>query len=278
MKKLLAILICVFLLGGAALAESPARFDFDNPTTLDLNGDGEIEQAWLQMVGAEEERTLMLVVVGADQGVNTFTTGIRHDAQGGALDLNGDGRMEIYLTGDQFSNDYVTYCLIYTKSGLKPVPFPHFNRSGVFEDTSDFGYGRILGGGNGQITLAGTQDVLGTWEASRTLELRDTGFAFADNGLFVVNNDEDAWEYRCLTLTKPISVVFTDGETDAAGTLDAGASFIIEKTDLTSIVYFRTKNDRTGFFEIAPDTARGWGSMIEGQPEGDFFEYIPYAD
>lgn len=278
MKKVLSLSLVLLLLLGAALAEEGVQFDFDRKQEIDLNGDGEIEEIWLQMVGTEEESYLMLVVIGGDDGVNTFTTGIMYDASGRAMDLDGDGAMEIYLTGDQFSEDYATWCLRYTDEGLKTVPFPAFSRGEIGEGESETGYGRIISAENGLLTLQGTQDVLGTWRMSRTLSLKDGRFEFADDNLFVVQNDFDdpyIWETRCLTPTIPIDVTFDDG---TAGSLNAGQKFVPTKTDLTSVVYFQTADGMTGNFEISPNTVDGWGARIGGRAEGECFEFLPYAD
>ena len=94
-------------------------------------------------------------VIGGDGGVNTYQTDIMYNGTGGAMDLDGDGAMEIYLTGDQFFDDYATWCLRYTDEGLKTVPFPYFDRSEITGEPSEYGYGRIVSAENGLLTLKG---------------------------------------------------------------------------------------------------------------------------
>ena len=278
MKKFFCLMFVFLLACGVAAAEYEVEFSFETPVSVDLNGDGEIEEIRLQMIGTDEEASMMLVLIGGDGGVNTFMTDVMYDCTGGAMDLNGDGSMEIYLSGDQFSDDYFTWCLRYTDEGLKIVSFPDFGRDSVTDGKSEFGYGRISDISKNALTLTGSQDVLGTWSASRTLSLNDDHFEFSDDGLFETIIDFDdpyLWETRCLTLTKSLNVVLED---ETSGTLEIGEKFVITKSDLQHVVYFVTQDGISGHFEIEPNEQDGWGSCIEGLAEYEYFEYLPYAD
>ena len=83
------------------------------------------------------------------------------------------------------------------------------------------------------------------------------------------------WEYGSLTLTAELPVTLSDGSDDV---LREGDQLVISQTDKVSIVYFRTRDGREGSFPIEPNLEEGWGSLVNGVPEYDLFEYLPYAD
>ena len=83
------------------------------------------------------------------------------------------------------------------------------------------------------------------------------------------------WEYGSLTLMKELPVTLSDG---SEATLQKGDQLIITQSDKVSIVYFRTRDGREGSFPIEPNLEEGWGSLINGAPEYDTFENLPYAD
>ena len=279
MRKAIALMMAGMLLFGAASAEFAVRFAPDEPAAaLNLNGDGEIEEVRVQTIGEGEDAETMLVVMGGDGGVNTLTLPIYAGVTAGAADLDGDGRMEIYLTGEQSANDFATWCVQYSDEGLKTVPFPYYNRTEHAGGEAESGYGRITKIGGGEITLTGMQDILGTYTASRTLRIEDGRFVFADDGLYTVEmetEDGDLWEWYGLNPLITLNVKWADG---SEGRLNAGERLLVTASDLVSVVHFRTEDGRIGSFEIEPNTESGWGCLIAGVPERDVFEYLPYSD
>lgn len=286
MKRILGILCAAALLWTAgALAEEEAltlesgeALALDQKIEMDLNGDGTKETVCLRMQGPANEECLQIVVTDADGAVYTKDTDI-HSVEGMyAVDLDGDGAMEVLLSGDVYSDDYVTWCFRYDGAALVPLQFADANRGDNTDGYFDYGYGMITAIEGCSLTMAGSQDVLGTWMASRVFTLRDGRFELDDGGLWKmadVTGDPDVWEYRCLTLTKELKVTLEDG---GEAVLNAGERMVITQSDKTSIVYFQTKDGVRGSFPIEPNLEDGWGSLIYGAPEYDAFEYLPYAD
>lgn len=285
MKKILAICMMFCLLTTAAMAQGmePATAGVEIPQDVkveaDLNGDGRNEEVLLKMEGADGEEVLKLYVFSADGGVESRTMYVYRMMGAFVSDLDGDGVQEIMVSGDIMSDDYCTYAFQYSdEAGLRQLQFTNVERGSVAEGFADYGYGMVTNVENGQLTLTGSQDVLGTWMCSRVFALKDGKFETVDDGLFRMldlTEDEDTWEYRALVPTQPISVQFLDG---SEGSIETGEAFLVTASDKESIVYFETKTGKTGSFEIQPDTQNGWGSLIAGRSENDYFEFVPYAD
>lgn len=287
MKKLLAILtIAALALVGAACAEETnvvlnngEMLEMDQKLEIDLDGDGAAECVQLRLQGVEDAQTLTAFVTAADDTAYSYDTDIQWFQGAWVTDLDGDGRMEILISGDLISADYFTWCLHYDpEAGLTPLQFADANRGDNTEDYFDAGYGAITAIDGNRLTMVGSQDVLGTWMAARTFTLKDGRFELEDGGLWQMQpwaDENDMWEYGSLTLKKELPVTLSDG---GEGALQPGDQLVITQTDKLSIVYFRTRDGREGSFPIEPNLEEGWGSLVNGAPESDTFEYLPYAD
>lgn len=287
MKKLLAILtVAALALVGAGCAEETdmalnngQTLEMDQKLEIDLDGDGTAERVQLRFQGVEEERTLTAFVTAADDTVVSYDTDILWLQGAWVTDLDGDGRMEILISGDLMSDDYFTWCLRYdSEAGLTALQFADANRGDNTDGYFDAGYGAITVIDGNRLTMVGSQDVLGTWMAARTFTLKDGRFELEDGGLWQMQsweNEDEMWEYGCLTLIKELPVTLSDG---SEATLQKGDQLIITQSDKVSIVYFRTRDGREGSFPIEPNLEEGWGSLVNGAPEYDAFEYLPYAD
>jgi len=182
------------------------------------------------------------------------------------------------LTYDDFySDDYCTYAFNYSaEGGLKTLNFKNVNRGEAEEGYCDNGYGMVTAVDGDSIILTGSQDVLGTWMASRTFSLQNGQFETADDGYFRmldITADAEIWEYFCLIPTVEIAAKFSDG---SEGKIMPGEKFVVTMSDRTSTVHFETQDGKTGSFEIAPNDEYGWGSLIGGVSEDECFEYCAY--
>ena len=89
------------------------------------------------------------------------------------VDLDGDGQWEILVSGDVMSDDYYTWCLRWDGAALYEVLFPDSGRMDATDGYFAHGYGLITAISEyGVVELTGTQDVLGTWMASRLVSPR----------------------------------------------------------------------------------------------------------
>ena len=152
--------------------------------------------------------------------------------------------------------------------------FADASRGGDGEGYEDYGYGYIVSAAGGELTLCGSQDVLGTYFGTRTFALRDGAFEFADDGLWHFDTSAVDWENRALDPIADIPATFVDGGAETAGVIEAGTRFAVAASDKVSIVYFVTEDGREGFFPIEPDP-RGWGVLVNGVSEDELFAFVP---
>lgn len=282
MKRFLAFVLAMMMLCGAALAgeidEGVRELVLDEKMEIDLDGDGASEGLTIQMVGAEDETFLHLVVEGSDGSVNAYSCELWYYMGGFVLDMNGDGAMEILISGDIMSDDYFTWCLNYdTETGMKALQFADANRGDNTDDYFEYGYGAITDIAENRVSLAGTQDMLGTWMAERTFTLRDGQFELEDGGVWRMLDltaDPEVWEYMCLVLAQDMDVLFEDG---SEGRLAAGEKLLITETDKLSYAGFVTEDGRRGTIALEENTEE-WGHLINGVSEEEMFEYLPYYD
>jgi len=281
MKKLLVFLLAMMMVCTAACAENSAVIEIHEgeKLTLDLDGDGAVEDIYYQMIGVEYEETLQLVIDGSDGEINVFGTDILYLYHAEIVDMDGDGTQEIILSGDVGSDDYYTWCLNYdVETGIEMMLFPDAERGENTDSYFTRGYGVVMNIEGCDITLRGSQDVLGTWMCSRTFTLKDGQFELEDGGMWIMDDlaaDETVWEYYYLNPITELPVRFEDG---SEGILYPGEKFVPTKTDKLTVVSFLTQDGRRGTINLEENTEEGWGHKINGVADWEYFEYMPYAD
>lgn len=287
MKRLFCLILLVVTLSMAALAfaesERSGVTDIgETPVAIDLDGDGSPESVSCAMVPDDFDVHLKLRVV-SEAGVETaYDSGFVWNQQVCAVDLDGDGTVELFASGDVMSDDYYTVCLQYTGDCLREVLFADVRRG---ENTPGayfkYGYGGLEGMNPdaATVTLSGSQDVLGTWFGSRTLKLTEGGlFEYADDGWWLrdtSNFGEDIWDSYA-ALNPLAEIAYTSGS--ETGVLRPGDRFLITGSDKQKKATFLAEDGRTGTLAIAVDYDRGWGWTINDVPEEELFEIVPYAD
>lgn len=293
MKKWFAILVSLLMvLSVPALAEADDGITMfssafgqmlteGEAAQIDLDGDGAKESVTWRSVALDEYDDEVVVEVVPESGeAITWHSDMLHSAWACVDDLDGDGVMELLVTGDLMSDDYVTFCLHLADGALTLLPVANtFRGSDSEEAYYDAGYGMITAIGPNQLELTGSQDVLGTYFGSRTFTLKDGRLELNDDGLWHFDQgDADSWEYRALTPKAEIAATFVDGDQQTEGALKVGEKIQITASDRTSVAWFVTEDGREGFLSIAPDAERGWGMLVNGVSEEELFEYVPYAD
>lgn len=280
MRKTIFLMLLALLFTFSALCEAP--LPADSILSIDLDGDGTEESVSWSRIPDDFDEHLVLTVATAEGEETTYTTGINGEQAVYVTDLDGDGMQELLLSGDVMSDDYYTWCLHYANGALHEVLFPDAERGDNNTDSyRKYGYGRITTLEGNRITLTGSQDVLGTWFASRTFTLTPwERFEFDDEGLWVRNPGdekdlEDLWAYAALTVKTPLAYVDDQGN---AGLLQPGDRILIYASDKETSAWFATQDGVSGVLSIAPDYDRGWGRMVDGMPENECFEHMPYAD
>lgn len=287
MKRAISIMLALLLSFALtpALAEGLGLPDgsvlpMNTSVAADLDGDGASEHVSWTMVPGEFEEPLTLTVELSKGETLTYETGILGQAGVCILDLDGDGILEILMTGDVMSDDYYTWCLRLSDGALREVLFPDSERGENTKGYFKYGYGLLTGVDGAKLTLTGSQDMLGTWMASRTVELGPVyRFEFCDDGLWHramgdVDGD-DLWAYAALTTTAELPYADAEGN---AGVLAPGTKLLITATDKQETAHFTTQDGVSGTLAVSEDYERGWGNLIDGVPEDQCFEYLPYAD
>ena len=249
---------------------------------LDLDGDGAKESVtWKSVPLDEYDDEVVVEVVPASGEAITWHSGTLYSAWACVDDLDGDGVMELLVTGDLMSDDYATFCLHLADGALTLLPVANTFRGAdpEAEPYCEAGYGMITAIGPNRLELTGSQDVLGTYFGSRTFTLKDGRLELNDDGLWhFETGDADSWEYRALTPKAEIAATFVDGDQQTEGALKVGERIQITASDRTSVAWFVTEDGREGFLSIAPDEENGWGTLVNGVSEEELFEYVPYAD
>ena len=286
MKRIFILLLALCLMNLPALAEpadiAAQTLAAGEALAIDLDGDGADETVrWEMAPGEYGEDNLTLIVAAADGAEQRYATGIIWGEEIYIVDLNGDGAQEILLSGDVMSDDYYTWCLGWDGAALYEVLFPDSDRGENGDGYFAHGYGLITRISEyGVVELTGTQDVLGTWMASRLVSLgAHDRFEFCDNFTWERAgdlSDEDIWEHRALIVSKPIEYAGEHGCDD--GVLNPGDKVYVYSTDKQSEAHFITPDDTMGILSISQNYEQGWGWLVDGIPEDECFEMIPYAD
>lgn len=288
MKRILTLLLALCLLAHAlpALAENagaqPEPLSENTVLSVDLDGDGTEETVSWAMQPGEYDTMLVLTVEPSGGAPITYWTDLLY-GNVYIQDLDGDGCAEILLSGDVMSDDYYTWCLQYQDGALCEVLFPDSNRGQSGDGYFKYGYGEITNLTEyGVVDLTGSQDVLGTWMATRRVRLDSPGrFEFCDNGLWerpaaAFDDEAHLWEYYALTVKSPIAYVGDHG--CDSGILNPGEKILVYATDKESEALFLTEDDVTGILSISRNYDKGWGWLVDGVPEEDCFETLFYAD
>ena len=214
MKKLIAALLALCLLYIPAFADEWANAQYLEPdikNEIDLDGDGAMETVILKREGVEGEEYISLYLFGADGSFHSYDLYVLWLEEAFAADINGDGLLELFISCDFYSDDYVTYCFNYTDAGgLTALQFAGIDRYGDGEPYTDGGYGKITGMNGSTVALTGSQDVLGTWMASREFHLENGRFELAE-GMYMFKTAESDWTDRPLILMQDITVT-ADGQ------------------------------------------------------------------
>ena len=263
------------LLDAAPYDPLPLEISGRLPFSYDLDGDGDREIIDLTRGGGDTR--WMLTVDGVSAG-DVYAL----DAELISLwlvDLGYDGKCEILFSGDMGSDDYVTCA--WRGDTLESIPFTGERRRGsdpgeltaAADGCVDFSYG------GGYLYLDSWTYQLGTYMTLCAYELTENGEiapAFCTNswlepGWLFYNNED-----LVLTVKKPLPAFFPDG---GSAELETGTKLTLTATE-GSRVRFITEDGVTGALEMeysrdADGRFVGW--TIDGVPENEYFENLPYA-
>lgn len=279
MNRLIAVLLALTLIMSFAVAEEyGAMADIAaGECVFDLNGDGKDENINVFYQYSEEdfEDTLCVRVTDIDGVTAEFQTSILYDEKALIADIDADdGMLDVLVSGDVMSEDFITYCLRYDGHALKPLQFQY--AAGELYVTGPGEIGKVLGE---ILVLSDWEDVLGTWWGSAPYILNDTRDTFIKQpeAMWTFTYDDEQWEDRSLEVATMLPVTLMLNDVETSSTLKPGEKLLVTASDMQTIVHFMLQDGTTGYFPITADTERGWGLTIYGTSEDDWFEYLPYA-
>ena len=240
----------------------PAEVFDKVPLEYDIDGDGERETIDLRHTSTESSSQWEVLVDGEPL---PGALNIWGECELWMGDPDGDGVTEIFLSGDQGSDDYAT-------RGWRGDT----GRMILF--TGDDRYGRDPGECtetiDGRIVFSGWAPVLecwnyrlGTYYAVRAMDLGEDGI--------LAPMAESRWEYRCndhwLTVTRNLPVTMDEV---GRAVLVPGTRLLLTSVE-GDIVRFVTEEGETGC--IVTEFVYGSGWFIDGVKEDEYFEFLPYA-
>ena len=245
------------------------------PFAADLDGDGALEIVDVTTLPGERDGCPRWTVSLQKGGEVKLVETLILDDMPFELwvgDLDEDGGYELFLHGDLASDDYIFYAW---RCDLTPIPFEpddRYVRWGEEPDTAIFD-GFIQGFEDGHIVVEGVVDMLGTHWGVRTLAIGDDGVIGPVSTVWAFEEGED----RYLTVSSPLTAYAADVRKDPGEPfiLAAGETLFPLASDGYSRMWFRTGSGRTGVLLLVPGEDFGW--LIDGRPEEEYFEFLPYS-
>ena len=245
------------------------------PYGLDLDGDGTAETVDLTTLPGPDDCPRWTVSLRQGDQVRLYQTDVLADMPCGlwAGDLDEDGQYELFFHGDLASDDYVIYGFRSDLSCLFFEPDERAFRWGGAEQSNVFD-GCIEGFEDGHLVISGAVDMLGTHWGVRTYAIGDDGVIGPVSSVWEFDEDDD----RFLTVTRALTAykaAVRKGPGEAF-TLKPGDRIFILASDGCERLWFKTGDGKkTGLLLLTPDEENMW--LIDGIPEADYFETLPYA-
>lgn len=233
----------------------------------DLDGCGTPET--VQLLRIWDQYDQQSFVLRIQKGSDVFDTGFEEpdvsypasfNAHIWLADLDADSYPEVYFNGNMNGDQYVLNVWSLKTGTPELIPF----EDQIFLEAA------IVSVSEDSIQLESTQNVLGSYSAIRAYALHDG----------VLTPLGDAWQivpantsYSRLSVVKDIPVMMDDG---TESTFGPGTVLQVTGTDGKSFVDVITSDGVTG--RIAVEQPAGdWQWYIDGEPELEYFELVPYA-
>lgn len=263
-------------------AEAAAPVDFTEAKTLDmdLNGDGALEHVTFEPALDDQGYILTTNVrIVSDDGSDvSVTTELVCDPDTAiAYDIDNDGLVELFISGDMCSCDYETWVLRYDAGAILAAD-ACYTPDYEYDYLLPAAFGSVESIENGVITIGNTIDILGSWWCTTQYRIAETGFALERVPGSVwsydyVNYDAENWQWAAITSAEFPVTIDGSGETSA---LPVGTKLIPIDTDGETYLHFITQEGVTGVINVTLNTD-SWGFSINGVEEFELFSNEPYA-
>lgn len=251
-------------------------------TCMDLDGDGNMESITLEEIPEQEGELAMtkLVITSADGNASELVMDIVYVSSAFAVDIDGDGLVELFISGDECSADYSTWMARYDGQSIVPAaPYYEPEAEQTYQVASCSGTVEDFNLDNGSITVCDSVDIIGTWWCETQYWLAAGTFALERVPDSVWSNrnadyiDEEYWSYSTLVTVRELPYTTFDG---ADAVLPIGETLTLIDTDYSTYFRFLTQSGITGSIAVEP-AADYWGVLIDGAHESEYFNDIPYA-
>ncbi len=245
------------------------------PCQADLDGDGQDETVDLIVSASADGYPVWAVTVTRGSDVKQAYTGVpadmEHDLWMG--DLDEDEQYELFFHGDMASDDYVTYAW---RCDLTPILFEPDDRCVRPDDEPDptVLYSAVEGFEDGHLVALSDVDMLGTHWGIRTYAIGDDGIIGPVSTVWSFDEED-----RPLIVKKALTAYKAAVRKDpgAAFTLEPGTRIYVTASDGCSRMWFDTENGQSGVLLLVPDEDPIIMWRIDGVPEAEFFESLPYS-
>lgn len=246
----------------------PEVFEDFSKIEFDLDGDGKEDTAEFIISDDENEEALIKITLGSGEEltykIGTYIYGIEKLV---LADFNNDGIIEIVISYDMASADYITEC--FNTELLK--------NSDNKEKISVYGYPNEIDK-DGNIVIAGYVNILGTWAGTKPYKFDMDKLKFiAQSEYWTINYDDDSF---MLEAKKDIpAFALNDGEY-VDEYISAGTKLAMIKTDELTEVYVKAQDGTEYKIDIQrvkdSEDDYGW-TYINGEPEENWFVELRYA-
>ena len=245
------------------------------PYRADLDGDGQAEIVDLTTLPGTDGQPRWTVSVQKGEEVKLSQTDILDDMPYDLWvgDLDEDGQYELFFHGDLASDDYVIYAWRHDLSLLFFEPDDRFVRWNEQEGESSVFAGAIEGFEDGHIIVVGVVDMLGTHWGVRTMAIGEDGIIGPVSTVWTFDEDMD----RALTVKRALTAYSARARKDPgeAFVLEPGTRIVPLCSDGQERMWFETDKGKGGVLLLVPDEEDMW--LIDGTPEADCFEELPYS-
>lgn len=215
------------------------------PFDIDLDGDGTDDE--ISVSGGTVN-----IVSGTDS--SGFDAGVTEIDLVRLYDVDLDGQFELFVSGNTESGEHILYCLKLSGNSLKPISFAD----------AEYACGTLKAFSTDGVNVISPINILGTYsyECSYKYEGGKLSPAAAE-GYKVISD---------IYIAPVADLVLADG-----GTIAAGTEFKVTTTDLSSFVTVQTAQGETYTLTLSQtDGDTGW--LVNGTPEGELFEELPYSE
>lgn len=236
------------------------EMDASKPFSYDLDGDGVAETVSIVVDEVAYITDIAITRDGTQLCADQIDAGLSFISCYIGNTIIGDGYLELYLTGDAASDDYETFVYRLTERGLQRAEMLN---------------GKVLSAsGDGLIQFDVPADMMGTYEATCFYRMDASMLLSLASDYTIVPYEK---QYRTLTLKKDGLTAQNVLTGAVAEKLPAGTELYLKQTDLNGYALLGTPDGGEYRVVITQNTEEGWGWLIDGVPESEWFGEVPYA-